>query len=300
MPVSIAVRRFLVRSLDIDFNEITWELESTTEDVLDYTFQLLKSEAAEGPYSAVTPELSDEYRFIDNSLKEHHAYRQTHYKLVVKHKASGNTEEVGPASREPEADLIAVELRKHVNILMREFIGRRCWVFPVRTFGQRCTCTNTVLQKRRISGCLSCFDTGFVRGYMRPVETWMSIDPNPNTEQNTTMGPLHQNDTTARLGYYPPLKPRDILVEPENRRWRVSQVNQTEQLRAPLHQEIQIHQIPSGDIEYKIRFDPGDALTNLFFSPARSFTNPQNLESFKDEEIPDIFSLYPTSYAPVK
>jgi hypothetical protein len=159
---------------------------------------------------------------------------------------------------------------------------------------------NLVLQKRRVSGCLSCFDTGFVRGYMRPIETWMSIDPNPNTEQNTTVGPLQQNDTTARLGYYPPLKPRDILVEPENKRWRINQVNQTEQLRAPLHQEIQMHLIPTGDIEYKIQFDPGAALSNLFFSPARSFTNPQNLETFRDEEIPDIFSIYPTSYAPAR
>lgn len=294
MPVTLEVQRLRVRSLDVDFHEVSWEIESTTEDVFDYTFQLLRSESIEGPYEDLSPEMEDQYLFVDNNIRRQHLFRQHHYKLLLRHKPSGDTKEFGPVSQAPEPDLIATELRKHMNLLMREFIGRRCWVLPVRTFGMRCgACWNPTLQKKRCSGCFNCFDTSFVRGYMTPIEAWLSIDPTPDAEQNTNVGPHHQQNTTARMGYYPPLKPRDIIVEPENKRWRVVSITTTEQVRSPVHQEIQIHEIPQSDMEYKVEFDIGAAIKDLWMAPARNFTNPQNLEGFKDEEIPDIMSIYP-------
>jgi hypothetical protein len=298
MSVCIDVQRLRVRSLDVDFHEISWEVCATTADILDYTFQLLRSEGPEGPYEAITPEMEDKYLFIDNILARGHNHRQYHYRLRVKHKASGDTKEFGPASNVAEPDLIANEVRKLMNILMREFAGRRCWTFPVRTFGQRCECWDPSLQKKTRSNCLSCFDTGFARGYMSPIEAWMQIDPSPKAEQNASVGPLQQETTTLRMGYWPPLKPRDIIVEPENVRWRVNQVSFTQKSRAVLHQEVQVFRLPPTDIEYKIEFDIGEALKDVWLSPSRNFTNPQTLETFKDEEIPDIFALYPTSYPP--
>jgi hypothetical protein len=299
MPVNIDGQRLRVRSLDVDFHEVSWELASTTADVLDYTFQLTRSEGAEGPYEPITPELEDSYLFIDNFIRRDHAYRQLFYRLIVKHKASGDTKEWGPVTQEAEADLIATEIRKHMNILFREFAGRRCWVLPVRTFGQRCAgCWNPTLQKRRHSGCLTCFDSGFTRGFMSPIEAWVQFDTNAKAEQNMEVGPTQQSNTTARLGYYPPLKPRDIIIEGENRRWRVVQVNKTEQLRSTLHQEVQLHEIPKADIEYKVELALGAALKDMWLSPARNFTNPHNLGNFKDEEIPDTFGIYPTTYPP--
>lgn len=296
MAVALEVTNLRVRSLDVDFNDILWELGDTTEDVLDYTFQVFRSEAVEGPFEPISAAFEDRYSFLDNQLVRGHLYRQFHYRLVVKHKASGATRDFGPVSKEPEADLITTEVRKHVNLLMREFAGRRCWVFPVRTFGQRCdACYNMQLSKKRRSGCLTCFDTTFTRGFLRPIESWLQIDPNPDSEQNTAVGPTHQQNTTARLGYYPPLKPRDIIIEGENNRWRVVQVNTTQHNRAPLHQEVSLHLIPHTDIEYSLQFELTAPLENLWLSPSRNFTNPQTLEAFRDEEVPDIFGIYPVA-----
>lgn len=302
MPVTIDVQKLRVRSLDVDYNEISWEIASTSEDIFDYTFQLIRSEGAEGPYEPISPEMDDQYYFIDNNIKRSHIYRQYFYRLIVKNKSDGSTKEFGPVSKEADPDLIATEIRKHMNLLFREFAGRRCWIFPVRTFGNRCTCFNSTLGKRNKSGCVLCYDQGFVKGFMRPIETWVQIDPTSKGEQNTNVGPLQQETTTARLGFYPSLKPRDLLIEGENARWRVMQVNSTEQSRSALHQEIQIHRIPPTDIEYKLEFDPnlGIALKDIFFSPSRNFTNPQTLENFKNEEIPNIFGLYPSTYSQVK
>lgn len=288
----LTVREIKIRSLDVDYLEITWELQDTTEDVLDYRFRVLRSEAGAGPFEPVSEWFEDRFVYLDNHIRRGHAYRQWHYKIQVQNKLTSEVRDFGPVSPGAEPDLIAMELRKHMNLLMREFIGRRCWVFPVRTFGQRCGCWNPTLRKKARSGCVTCFDTGFVYGYLTPMEAWISIDPSPKSEQNMSVGPTQQTDTTARMGYFPALKPRDLIVEPENVRWRVNSVTTTQQVRAPVHQEVQIHQIPQSDIEYKLEFDIGDSLQNLWLSPSRNFSNPHSLESFTDEEIPDIFSLY--------
>jgi hypothetical protein len=293
MPVTIDVQRLRVRSLDVDLNEISWEIGPTSEDILDYDFRLKRSEGAEGPYEYITPEMEDQYLFIDNNIQRGHEYRQYFYRLEVRHKPSGDIKEFGPVQREEDPDLIGTELRMRMNLLMREFAGRRCWILPVRTFGQRCECWNETLGKSRYSGCETCFDTGFVRGYMSPIEAWVQIDPFPKAEQNSNVGPTQQSNTTARLGYYPPVKPRDILIEGENNRWRIVQVNSTQKHRAPVHQEVQLHKIPATDIEYKIPINMDDALKDIWLSPARNFTNPQNLEAAADTDVPDVFSIYP-------
>lgn len=299
MPVGIVVESIGVHSLDVDSFQINWVIRSTYEDLLDYTFQVLRSESGGGPFIAISPEMTDRYFFLDNTIRKGNDFRQWFYKISVRHKPSGSVAEFGPADPGPDADLIATELRKHMNLLFREFVGRRCWVLPVRTFGQRCRCWDQVLAQRTQSHCVTCFDTGFVRGYNTPIESWISIDPDQQSEQNFNVGPTQQSNTTARLGFFPPLKPRDIIVEPENLRWRVVQVSGTQQLRAPVHQEIQIHKVPSTDIEYKIKFDIGDALPNMWLSPARNFSNPHSLEVFKGEEYPKVLQLYASTYPKV-
>lgn len=300
MAVGIVVEDLKVRSLDVDFNEVSWTVRTTFEDIFNYTFQVTRSEGPEGPFTPVTEEFEDHYLFLDNNIRFMHEERTYYYKLVVREKRTGESKEFGPTYRTPDADLIAIELRKHMNLLFREFIGRRCWVFPARTFGSRCReCWDPSLQKRTKSQCLTCYDTGFTGGYLRPIEAWVSIDPYPKSEQNTNVGPLQQRDTTGRVGYWPPLKPRDVIVEAENQRWRVVNVSTTQQLRAPVHQEISLHKIPTSDIEYKIPLDLGVALKDLWLLPARNMSNPQNLEAFTNEEIPDVLGLYGYNYPKV-
>lgn len=302
MGVQIRLKEFYVRSLDIATNGLTWELEDTSEDILDYTFQLQRSESPSGPFEAISVPFKDIYSFVDNRLFVGSRWRNFFYQILVTNIPSGSQQTFGgkdglPVTRAPDPDLIALELRRHMQLLFREFAARRCWVLPVRTFGQRCSCWNPTLRNRTRSGCQLCYDTGFVRGYMSPIESWVQMDPSPKSEQNTNVGAQQQSNTTARLAYYPPLKPRDILVEPENRRWRVVSVSQTEQGRAAVHQEVQLHEVPLKDVEFAIPINLQEPLADLWLNPSRNYYNPQNLESFMDAEIPNIYSLYPSTYA---
>lgn len=302
MGIPLKIREFYVRSLDIDLNSLTWELVDTSEDVLDYSFQVQRSEGAAGPFSNISEPFQDKYSFVDNILRTGHRWRKYFYQLLCTNIQTSETRTFGgpdglPVTQDPDPDLIALELRRHMQLLFREFAGRRCWVLPVRTFGQRCSCWNQTLRQKTRSGCQLCYDTSFVRGYFSPIESWVQMDPSPKTEQNTNVGAQQQSNTTARMAYFPPLKPRDILVEPENRRWRVVQVNQTEQGRAAVHQEVQLHEVPPKDIEFAVPLVLQEALSDLWLNPSRNYYNPQNLEAFMDAEIPSIYSLYTSTYA---
>jgi hypothetical protein len=292
VPVLITLKELRVRSLDLSFHEVSWKLEDTSEDVLDYTFQVLRSEGPSGPFVPLSLAFTDNYVFVDNVILATSRWRKYFYVVRTTHMPSGEFVDSLPVSNDPDPDLIALELRRHMQLLFREFAGRMCWVLPARTFGQRCSCWNPKLAQRRQSGCRACYDTGFIRGYLLPIESWMQFDPSPKTEQNTNVGAMQQSNTTARLAYFPPLKPRDVIVEPENRRWRVVQVNQTEQGRATVHQEVQLHEIPPRDIEFSIELKLSGALRDLWLNPQRNYSNPQNLEEFMAETAPRIFSLY--------
>lgn len=293
--MTLQVQNLKVRSLDLDFHELSWSVANTTEDVLDYTFQILRSESPSGPFEPLTGAFSDRYLFIDNTVQSAHRWRTYFYVLRVTNLRTQEVVDTDPIAKEPEADLVSLEIRRHLQLLFREFAGRRSWVLPVRTFGQRCECWNTRLQKQTRSGCVTCFDTGFARGYLSPIEIWGQVDPSAKSEQNTNVGAMHQSNTTSRWGHYPPLKPNDIIVEPENRRWRVVAVSQTEHNRTRILQEAQLHEVPPRDVEFGIPIVLEEALKDLWMSPSRNYTNPQNLQAFEDQEIPAIFNLYDTT-----
>ena len=294
MPVSITIKNLKVRSLDVDMHQVTWELAETSEDVLDYTFQVLRSESPSGPFDVVMDPVRDGYIFIDKSVPIGDRWRMLHYLVRVTHLTSGEFKDFGPVTKEPEADLIALELRRHMQLLFHEHAGRKCWVLPIRTFGQRCDCWDRTFSKRSRSRCIRCFDTGFIRGYMAPIEAWIQFDPSPKTNQVTNVGPQQQSNTTLRMGYYPPLKPMDLIVEPENRRWHVVSVSQTEHVRAPIHQEIQVHEVPPRDIEMDVPLLMEQALKDIWFSHPRNFTNPTGLHNVENTDTADPFAIYDT------
>ena len=140
MPVSITIKNLKVRSLDVNMHQISWELEETSEDVLDYTFQVLVSESPSGPFDVLVAPFRDRYFYIDNFTYVGDRWRMLHYIVRLVNLPSGDTCDTAPVTIEPEADLIATELRRHMQLLFHEFAGRKCWVLPARTFGERCDC----------------------------------------------------------------------------------------------------------------------------------------------------------------
>lgn len=295
----ISVTKIVVRSFDLDHLDIFWEIDAVkagvtddlkTHEIFDYQFFVSRSEAGAGPFIDVGGPFRDPtYTFRDNRVSLLSKWRSFYYKIRVLHVPTGKTAEFGPVSNsDPEPDRVAMAVRFEEDVLFREFIGRKCWLFPVRTFGPRCTCWDPIAARRTRSNHRPCFGTGWLGGFLYPVECFVQIDPTTNAPQLTSLTESQQNVTRGRMMSFPPVKPRDILVESENRRWRVESVSNTQRLRAPLHQELTLSEIARGEVEYELPVNI-DA-KSLQPAAERNFTNPPNLES--SEDFHDIIALY--------
>lgn len=283
-----------VRSLDVDRKEVTWETRGST-DPRDFTFRVYRSESPGGPFEAVSPAFEDRYIFVDSRQPAGDPSRKLWYRIRLTHKASGDVEDSGPASHEAEPDVVAAYVRRQEQVLFTQAIGRRCWLFKRRSFGPRCpSCWDSMAHKRTRANCLDCFQTGFLRGYHNPIEVWVQIDPSTVQHRNNAQQIDREAHTTARMTFYPNVNPKDVLVEAENRRWRVMAVTPSERLRATIKQELTLREIQPTDIEYRLPVNTERALRDIQPSPPRMFTNPTGLHNQVAEAVPDVFANYST------
>jgi hypothetical protein len=267
----------------------------TQEDVHDYTFQVLRSQSPEGPYEVLADAFEDRYFFIDARVPSADKFAVLHYKLVVTQKSTSDTKDFGPVARAAEPDLFAAYIRRAEYTLLTQVIGRQVWLFPRRVFGTRCqSCWDQVLGQQKRARCLECYDTGFLRGYLNPIELYVQIDPGTKNYQLQSQQKDAQTQVTARTTYYPPIKPGDVLVELENKRWRVNTVTNSERLRAIVKQEMTLREIQRTDIEYRLPLVLDEALKDVQASPSRMFSNPHNLDNLIQDRIPNAFAIYDT------
>lgn len=292
----LPIEKLRVRSLDVDANEVTWELaDASKEDALDYTFQVFRSESPEGPFEAITATFEERYIFVDRRLPAGDKFRQIWYRLRITNKASSELRDFGPATREAEPDLVANYIRRMELTLFTQVTARLCWLFKRRTFGPRCpSCWDPIVRKKTRANCLTCYQTGYLRGYLNPIEVWVQIDPAGKAQQNNAQQIAQTTGTSARTSFYPNIVPGDVLVEAENRRWRIDKVSQSERLRTPIKQELVMLQINDTDIEYRLPLNLDEALRDIQPSPPRMFTNPTDLQTSIVERTPDIFANYRT------
>lgn len=277
----VKVTKLYARSFDLDNVDIFWELESFHGNIHRYEFTVLRSESSFGPWEPISPVFEDAYYFRDTSTPRGHKWRSIFYLLRVRDKESDEIEDFGPTAQQGEPDLIALEINRQEDLLFREFVGRLTFVFPIRTFGAYCICFDRITGRRTKSNCLNCYDTGYFGGYLTPIACYIQMDPSGQQATPTPYREKQENKTTARLISFPQLKPKDILIEAENVRWRVESVTSTQRLRSVVHQELTLKQIDIGDVEYKLPVNVSD-LKGMQISAERNFTNPTHIDEHTD------------------
>lgn len=290
----LRVTKFYARSFDLDHMDVFWEVAPYfTNNPRQYEFKILRSESSAGPWDEISPPFFDQYWFRDVTPPRMHKWRTIFYLLRVRDVLTDETADFGPTSQEGEPDLIALEIYRQEDVLFREFIGRLTFLFPVRTFGPYCVCYDRTTHRRTKSNCLNCYDTGFLGGFLSPVGCFIQFDTSGQQAVPTPYREKQENKTTARLISFPPVKPKDILVEAENTRWRVESVTSTQRLRSSVHQELVLKQVDLGDVEYKLPINIDD-LRTLTISAERNFTNPQHVDGPAD--LDHLLAAY--GYAP--
>lgn len=283
----LKIAELKIRSFDINYLDIYWEVEDSREDPLSYAFVLERSDSEFGPFSVVTPELVNKYHVRDNTIRGKHSfYYKTYYRIRVINRNTRETytyPETGAGVKlAAPPDLAALEMARLNNLRIKEFAGRKIWVFPKRRAGQRCeVCFDPVTSRKLKSACAACYDTTWSGGYYAPVETYGTIITPNETTLHAPFGEVETQDSSILLGNYPEVFDGDIIVEAENIRWRVgAQISKVTKGRCLIRQQAPIHRIPNGDIEYSLPMNlSSDELRDMQASPERNFSNPQTLAS---------------------
>lgn len=281
------------RSLELSRMYITWETDST-EDPLDFDFHVEKAQSPGGAWTQATPvPLVDQYLFVDSQPGLLHTWNNLYYRIRVEKRG---TDQVAyyprvPVRLQARPPLDALEMARQELVMLRELTGRLCWLFKRRTFGARCPeCWDRFSMKKTKSNCRTCWNTGWMGGYHSPIEFYCQIDPTGQAAQLMGgPGETHQENTSARTIFFPPIDPRDLIVEAENKRWRVHTRSYTERVRSPVKQEIQLHRIPEGDMEFSIPLNIDILTTNP--TAVRQFQNP-TVPGTVGAELAGTFSRY--------
>ena len=282
----IKVASVRVRSFDLSYLDIYWDIAPCYEDLNDYEYKVLRSNNEFGPYQEITPAFRNQTHVRDNTVRGRHSmFSRVYYRVQAKHRTTGETQvfpEIGGAKLAAAPDLAALEMARLNNLRLKEFSGRKVWIFPKRKTGQRCSvCFDRVTQRKLKSNCSACYDTGWHGGFYAPVETYGAITTPDEATQHTEMGNMETQDTSMELGNYPELSEGDVVVEAENIRWRVgSNIAKTCKARAMVKQRAALHRMPVSDIEYLLPLNMSSTeIMGLTATPHKHYTNPQNLSA---------------------
>jgi hypothetical protein len=289
----IKVTSIEVRSYELDYLDIFWTLnEQSQERIEEYDFFVLRSvDGAGGPYHQIAGPFYNTFRLRDGNVQRLHKWRNFFYKVKWVHRASGREQQAGPARLEAPADRLAMEIRRREILLFREFAGRLVFHFPRLTFGQRCrNCWDTgsrgnFIARQVQQNCATCFDSSFVGGYATPMSLWMQFDPAPVEPQRTDLKEHQFIQDTARTTFFPPIRPKDMIVEAEDRRWEVQRVSFTEKHRATIRQELVLSEIPKDDVRHSV---PIKADLLMKHVGNKAMRRPMDLQFLEDRPVRDM------------
>lgn len=289
----IEVTSILVRSYDLDHLDLFWELNSQEQEAIEeYDFYILRSiDGYAGPFQQVAGPFYNTFQYRDPDVHRLHKWRDYYYKLKLVHRQTGNEREYGPEFMQAPPDRLALEIQRREALLWKEFAGRLVFLYPRLTFGQRCRhCWdlgdrgNTIGRPVQ-SNCAVCYDTTFVGGFANPIGIYAQIDPHPESVQRTDIKELQLIQSSGRTIAYPPIKPKDMIVEAENKRWLVeSPVSHTEKKRAVIRQELKLSLYEPDDIKHSV---PVNSDLRRLHNSERSMRRPMCLDSRPEDVLED-------------
>lgn len=294
----LVVRDIRVRSFSTEYAHIVWQIEPTAEDITEYDFYVLRSGGQSGPYTVVGGPLVDQYIWRDNRAKDGSLWAPYYYRIRVVHRSSGNEQDYGERTPEetqdgtdiggvsrnapPPAD--ALESIYRMRLLLDRF-GRDIFLFQRRVFGQRCPdCWDEIKSVRTISNCRTCYDTGFVAGFFRPIATRVLNANNPNKADYPDAEMRKQPaQKSFRFSAYPEVKPRDVVIDSRNDRWRANLINPSERGESLVSQVVTCARIPKSDIEYSLPLRGIDPI-RLEFEDELNHRPAYNLEALSNRK----------------
>jgi hypothetical protein len=254
----VIIKTFKVRPVSRRQVELSWDFKKTRDTIDNYDVVIQHSSSPDGEFNNVSLKLTNKYYFLHDTVNLLSHWRKHYYRLMFIDIATGDRYYSEVYTIQYKPDLIALEIIRRNNLLLREFITPEDTIdtlmYIARTDGERCPeCWDEIKSRIRTDNCSTCFGTGFTDGFYPPIASRINLSPSPEMVALTRWSELQPAETNAWMSNYPLMSPRDIIVETgADRRWRVVHVQKTEKKRHVVHQILRLHLINPNDVEYKI------------------------------------------------
>jgi hypothetical protein len=256
-----------VDAVDASTLAVSWDLAPTEDNTADFTVAVLRAEAPQGPYEAVSGELDPGavFSFQDATVNVLSFWRRYFYRLRVTETATGDealygspvaSESVsdGPAGQylRVQPDLLALEARRRFRLVCAEFgSGPLLWL-KRKTLGPRCSCWDGLKNRVRYSNCALCYGTGFTGGFYAALPMPAMTLPTAESNALTPYMELQPYDQVRWVPAFPRVAPKDVLVDREGTRWSVMPVQVPLKAGAETRQMLQLRALTRDSVEYQV------------------------------------------------
>lgn len=242
---------------------VDWEWKDTTIPASNYSLDIYRGESPSELDRIARNLPADQYDYFEDNtayLKDKH--RTYHYQVVAHNKKTGKVIKSEISTWEGELDFVGLYVVEEHDFLFRHVAGMPMVIMKKVTAGKsRCgDCWDKVAKRVMRSNCRTCHGTGWVGdgkgGYYNPIYTYGDFAPDPEVVGVNTFGKSQPNQTDLFMTNYPRMSVGDLVVELlTGKRWKVTQLRDTEKNRSKMLQFVRLDEIEKGDIEYKIEID---------------------------------------------
>ena len=270
--------RVLFKDHDIGVVAISWDYTSLRSSI-DHEVWIERSGAISGPFQ-ILAKTYNSLIYYDRSVNLRGYGHDPYYRLKAIRRSDGATVQIlGPddITTITNPDPIAKEIRRRLNLMLKEFSGNEVLVYRRKFEGENCPdCWDDLSKHRTRSHCESCFDTGKILGFYNPVLSYVQV----------SMGTLSllQNSETDEA----PIRPGsalgvgdidfiigDLLVLADNDRWLISGASRSEKLLAVTSFNLILHRVLEDNVLYRVPLPAGFAFTEKF--PRREYNRKYTL-----------------------
>lgn len=244
-----------------DGTTVQWMIAPQDTDMNTVEVEVQRAGGPNGPWSTLgVVDPNSVFMFRDAVAPQKPDKAGLYYRLVGKDRQTAAVITTSDARTDSRiVPLYAQEIKRQVRILLRGvnqhpgFVGNACTIYKERRFGARCrSCRDASTGRVTISNCEACAGTGYSgNGYFTPIDVWCRVDPEV---KQLGFGPLMKTDdrnTRVMLLDVPILYPGDVIVEKNEKHWRVASVDPAEDNeRNTVVQFPAVVEIDRGDIVY--------------------------------------------------
>jgi len=237
-----------------------WEISAGFGDALPWTFQIEEGPGPEGPWTVISPTLTNIFAWSEVNKK-----RIVGKDLILFFRIVMTTPKATYISqiRTPYGDLDRRDYLIVRDIMRREVLqqetmaGIQALMWSRSVWGPKCeACRDPITGSIINSRCGECFGTGYLPPYHGPYQIWATFTPTKrNKEQKPDgTGTIQLYTWDIRMVGFPYAKDNDIIIDmAADKRYVIDGVaDLTEIRRIPVIQSLHAKELPTSDPAYKL------------------------------------------------